>query len=107
MIKRYLTRGSLYVIGKDPYVEYIPQFCRVVKYDDHLAEIAKLEDSLIVWHDLRKDPEDLPEESEEIVYVTGGGMHGFATMIGDEWADNHGPILNVILWYYPPKPSKE
>jgi len=79
----------------------------VVRYDDHLEETTKLKDSLIVWHNLRENPEDLPEESEEVVYVTGGGGHGLATMIGDEWADNYGPILNVILWHYSPKPPKE
>jgi len=119
MIKRYdmVFEGSKVLAEK--YVHLVlSEDGKVCLYDD-------IKDSLIVWHDIRENPDDLPPE-ETTAKVRGwsvsvwlldnqGGYHYGYFNIDDprqweshcQYADYHDIIdVKIIAWAYP-KPPKE
>ena len=48
------------------------------------------------WHDLRKDPKDLPSDYRSVWTNKGGACHD-----KDGWYDDHGWVNGVIAWCEP------
>lgn len=48
------------------------------------------------WHDLRKDPNDLPDNGRYVWTNKGAGYHD-----DDGWWDNFGRLQNVVAWCEP------
>jgi len=69
-------------------------------YDD-------IKDSLIVWHDLRKDPKDLPP-LQCYVFVSDGENSHVAALLPEGWHFlGNVPTFKIIEWAYIPKSPKE
>lgn len=49
-----------------------------------------------VWHDLRKDQKDLPDNSRYVWTNVGAGYHD-----DDGWWDDYGRLQDVIAWCEP------
>lgn len=48
------------------------------------------------WHDLRKDPSDIPKDARYVWTNIGAGYHD-----DDGWWDDFGRLQNVIAWCEP------
>ena len=60
-----------------------------------LAYLHGLEDGL-KWHDLRKDPNDVPDNYRSVWTNVGAGYHD-----DDGWWDDFGRLQNVVAWCEP------
>ena len=66
-----------------------------------------IKDSIIVWHDLRKDPEDLPP-LQRYVFVSDGENSHVAALLPEGWNFlGNVPTFKIIEWAYIPKSPKE
>ena len=102
MIKRYRVYPYVHA-GEYPKVELLDKEVtdgKWCKYDD-------IKDSLIVWHDLRKDPKDLPP-LQCYVFVSGGENSHVAALLPEGWHFlGNVPTFKIIEWAYVPKSPKE
>jgi len=107
MIKRYWVNPK-YTQPVLPDIEPMTGIIElVVRYDDHLEETTKLKDSLIVWHDLREDPDDLPP-LQCYVFISGRKNRHVAVLLPEGWHFlGNVPTFKIIEWAYIPKPPKE
>ena len=66
-----------------------------------------IKDSLIVWHDLREDPDDLPP-LQCYVFISGGKNRHVAVLLPEGWHFlRNVPTFKIIEWAYIPKPPRE
>lgn len=93
--ERYATESG-YVKGK-------PDFWIVVQ-----AYIAGVKDNGIVWHDLRKNPDDLPERGRQVIVIR-NRIYLLAYLREDYvWTtDGHNAFECVIAWCEIPKFEEE
>lgn len=77
----------------DWYHEFVREFNKRLK-----------ENQKLLWHDLRKNPNDLPEsDKEKMYYVTDkDGRYSLARYYCDTWSDTD-IIENILAWYELPK----
>lgn len=82
-----------------------PGSTSIVAYRTWIKEILK-EQEKYKWHDLRKNPDDLPEKYIEVLVTDGGSYEiwSLSDIGGSEeivWADEYGNYLDVdeaIAW---------
>jgi len=81
-----------------------------LKYPDSYKNVVLLDevkDSLIVWHDLRKNPDDLPP-LQCYVFISGRKNRHVAVLLPEGWHFlGNVPTFKIIEWAYIPKPPKE
>lgn len=58
-------------------------------------ENAELKGEAVKWHDLRKDPSDLPKDYRDVWTNVGAGYYE------DGWWDDFGRLQGVIAWCEP------
>ena len=121
MIKRYLESAYM-LLGEDGERVQGSQLVDGQWYaprwgcDSLQHFIDDIKDSLIEWHDLRENPEDLPTDLTSVLVIYSPGpeiWRGREWCEGyyyrGEWAANKGPrggkrrLYNVIKWAYIPK----
>jgi len=69
--------------------------------------VDDIKDSLIVWHDLREDPDDLPP-LQCYVFISGRKNRHVAVLLPEGWHFlGNVPTFKIIEWAYIPKPPKE
>ena len=52
------------------------------------------------WHDLRKNPDDLPEDNKLIVICSVSSITGSKAYDAINWKKNFKPLKNEISWAY-------
>jgi len=94
-MKRYFVHPDCYFEEGSP--EIGKRFVAFIKEDD-------IKDSLIVWHDLREDPDDLPP-LQCYVFISGGKNRHVAALLPEGWHFlGNVPTFKIIEWaYIPPK----
>lgn len=60
------------------------------------AFLAGLKAGKLEWHDLRKDPNDLPDNLGNVWTNVGAGYHNH-----DGWWDDFGRLQGVVAWCQP------
>lgn len=68
----------------DYYAEILTQFV-----------VEKIKDNGIVWHDLRKDPNDLPKDRHNVIVALTNGYSEQDSYLGYRWDINH---RCVVAW---------
>ena len=58
--------------------------------------VAGAKENGVVWHDLRKDPKDLPKGYGSVWTNEGSAYHD-----SDGWFDDYGAVKGVIAWCKP------
>ena len=97
MIKRYNVFGGEDGFDWDYEVDRNGSWCL---YDD-------IKDSLIEWHDLRKNPDDLPP-LQCYVFISGRKNRHVSVLLPEGWHFlGNVPTFKIIEWAYIPKPPRE
>lgn len=80
------------------YADSLVDIDDVVVLKEAIAEayLAGLKAGRPQWHDLRKDPKDLPNDERSVWTNEGAGYHG-----EDGWWDDFGRLQDVIAWCDP------
>ena len=80
-------------------------------HKDHLAEMKaykkSIADSLIEWHDLRENPEDLPDDDERLIIAKYNKLESFIAF--NDYDITYGEYIclnkkSYTHWAYLPKP---
>jgi len=105
MIKRYWTeKGYLVPIDEEAFERNPFKEGRRGTIVYREQDIA---DSLIVWHDLRENPKDLPP-LQCYVFVSDGENSHVAALLPEGWHFlGNVPTFKIIEWAYVPKSPKE
>jgi len=98
MIKRY---------GILPYIDNVDGSLCIQELEAETGKYcihADIKDSIIVWHDLRKNPDDLPP-LQCYVFISGRKNRHVAALLPEGWHFlGNVPTFKIIEWaYIPPK----
>ena len=80
---------------------------RAFKSELEVCILDDIKDSIIVWHDLRKNPDDLPP-LQCYVFISGRKNSHVAALLPEGWHFlGNVPTFKIIEWAYIPKSPKE
>lgn len=92
-------KAEVYI--KQNYDCYCPDTPRSFETDIERAYIAGAKENGVVWHDLHKDPHDLPFHSHFCLNERGDHVHWNKDY--QKWQNKQGMFTDVIAWCEVPK----